>query len=223
MEVAHHVLHHAIVIDDGLLQAKEFLDDHLMVHLQLIVRLCKRLYLLCLGNDLLVHKVDLLDGYLFVAKIRGLPGCWSFSSDVVKGIFAVGSELGMLELPGIGPVGRGSITGRIVVVLSHLVEIVLVQLAHEGGEVRVLKVFGKDRLGELFVLENDKSYRPHHPSERPKNRSGPRAFYRAVSGESGSNAWGIYLYSLRTKSLELLAEFGPSIMGNAPYSFSWIL
>lgn len=41
------------------------------------------------------------------------------------------------------------------VVVSHLVEVILVELAHEAGEVAVFEVFGKDRLGESFVLRRE--------------------------------------------------------------------
>lgn len=38
------------------------------------------------------------------------------------------------------------------IVVSHLVEVILVELAHEAGEVAMFEMFGKDRLGEPFVL-----------------------------------------------------------------------
>lgn len=40
----------------------------------------------------------------------------------------------------------------VFVVVSHLVEVVLVELANEAGKIAVLEVFGQDRLCESFVL-----------------------------------------------------------------------
>ena len=36
--------------------------------------------------------------------------------------------------------------------MSHFVEVVFVQLTHEAGKVGMFEVFGKDVLGEAFVL-----------------------------------------------------------------------
>ena len=41
------------------------------------------------------------------------------------------------------------------IVVSHLVEVILVELAHKAGEVAVFEMFGKDRLGEPFILRRD--------------------------------------------------------------------
>ena len=41
------------------------------------------------------------------------------------------------------------------IVVSHLVEVVFVELAHEAGEVAMLEVFGKDRLCESLILDTD--------------------------------------------------------------------
>ena len=38
------------------------------------------------------------------------------------------------------------------IIVSHLVEIVLVELAHEAGEIAVFEMFGQDGLGESFIL-----------------------------------------------------------------------
>lgn len=43
---------------------------------------------------------------------------------------------------------------RLFVIVSHLVEIVLVKLSNEAGEIAMLEVFGKDRLGESFILHD---------------------------------------------------------------------
>lgn len=40
----------------------------------------------------------------------------------------------------------------LLVVVSHLVEVVFIQLAHKTGEVAVLEVLRQDVLGEFFVL-----------------------------------------------------------------------
>lgn len=41
------------------------------------------------------------------------------------------------------------------IVVSHLVEVILVELAHEAGEVAVFEVFRKDGLGEPFILRRE--------------------------------------------------------------------
>ncbi len=41
------------------------------------------------------------------------------------------------------------------IVVSHLVEVILVELAHEAGEVAMFEVFGKDGLGEPFILRRE--------------------------------------------------------------------
>lgn len=41
------------------------------------------------------------------------------------------------------------------IVVPHLVEIILVELAHEAGEVAMFEMFGKDRLGEPLILHRE--------------------------------------------------------------------
>lgn len=41
------------------------------------------------------------------------------------------------------------------IIVSHLVEVILVELAHEAGEVAMFEMFGKDRLGEPFILRRE--------------------------------------------------------------------
>ena len=41
------------------------------------------------------------------------------------------------------------------IVVSHLVEVILVELAHEAGEVAMFEMFRKDRLGESFILHGE--------------------------------------------------------------------
>ena len=53
------------------------------------------------------------------------------------------------------------------IVVSHLVEVIFVELAHEAGEVAMLEVFGKDRFGEPFIL--------HRESARANDRGCPIA------------------------------------------------
>lgn len=56
--------------------------------------------------------------------------------------------------------GSGTYTGTVgrlaglFVVLAHFVKVVLVELAHEAGEVAVLEVLRQDGLGELFALQD---------------------------------------------------------------------
>lgn len=41
------------------------------------------------------------------------------------------------------------------VVVSHFVEIVLIELSDEAGEVAMLEMFWEDRFGESFVLQRE--------------------------------------------------------------------
>lgn len=43
----------------------------------------------------------------------------------------------------------------IFVVVSHLVEVIFIELADKAGKVAVLEVFGQDRLCEAFVLDGN--------------------------------------------------------------------
>lgn len=38
------------------------------------------------------------------------------------------------------------------IVVSHFMEVILVELAHEAGKVAMLEMFGQDRLGEPLIL-----------------------------------------------------------------------
>ena len=40
----------------------------------------------------------------------------------------------------------------LLVIMSYLVEVIFVKLAHEAGEVAMFEVFGQYRLGEPFIL-----------------------------------------------------------------------
>ena len=52
----------------------------------------------------------------------------------------------------------------LLIIVSHLVEVIFVKLAHEAGEVAVFEMFGQNRLGESFILRKvsaravDKNY-----------------------------------------------------------------
>ena len=41
------------------------------------------------------------------------------------------------------------------IVVSHFVEIILVELAHEAGKVAVFEMFGKDGFGKSFILDRE--------------------------------------------------------------------
>ena len=41
------------------------------------------------------------------------------------------------------------------IVVSHFVEVILVELAHEAGEVAMLEMFRQDRLGEPLILRRE--------------------------------------------------------------------
>lgn len=72
----------------------------------------------------------------------------------------------MLELPSLSYVSSGSAKSYggcsnarailrltiLLIIVSHFVKVVLVQLANETGEVAVLEVLGKDVFGELLIL-----------------------------------------------------------------------
>lgn len=87
------------------------------------------------------------------------PGCGCLATNVVERFFAIGAKLGVLEFPCLSvvntrptrifffsrqctyvlPIWRLAI---FFIILSHLVEIVFVQLSDETSEVAVFEVFG---------------------------------------------------------------------------------
>lgn len=137
------------------------------MHAQLIVPLLQLLELLLSRNQLGVNQVHLLCRYHFIVDRIGLSGRRSLSPNVIQGVFVVHFEVGVLKLPRLReresfshqphavrvsyprPIGRSP---SFFIVVSHFVEVVLVQLAHEAGEVAVLEVFGEYVLCELFIL-----------------------------------------------------------------------
>lgn len=40
----------------------------------------------------------------------------------------------------------------VLIIVSHFVKVVLVELAHKAGKVAVLEVFGEDVFGEFLIL-----------------------------------------------------------------------
>lgn len=87
------------------------------------------------------------------------------------------------------------------VVVADFVEVVLVELAHEAGEVAVLEMFGQDGFGESLVLPGTsagdwgsvaapsrerapparRSYPAHPPTARSTNRLDPPTSFRSIS------------------------------------------
>lgn len=80
----------------------------------------------------------------------------------------------------------------LLIVVSHFMEVVFVQLPDEAGEIAVLEVFGEDMLGEFLVLPSrlartmafirrssvppkQRNCRLHCPSERRSHRWGSPA------------------------------------------------
>ena len=51
-------------------------------------------------------------------------------------------------------------TCRLLLILSHFVKVVFVELAHKAGEVAVLEVFREDGFGKFLVLRADDVYQP---------------------------------------------------------------
>jgi len=113
--------------------------------------------LLLLGHDLLVKQVDLLRGNGLFVALGLFPRGGCLSTNVVEGFFAVRAKLGVLKFPCLRsvlnprpnqissggtyvlPVWRLSI---FLIVLSHLVEVIFVQLTYKAGKVAVFEVFG---------------------------------------------------------------------------------
>ena len=84
VQKAHHTLHDVLMIDHRLLHSHQFLQQHRVVDAQLVVPLLKLLELLLRRHQLGVDKVHLLRGDLIlVRRCVRLPGCRSFTSDVV--------------------------------------------------------------------------------------------------------------------------------------------
>jgi hypothetical protein len=124
-----------------------------MIHRELGVAIGEVLDLLLLGDNLLVEEVDLLGGHRVIGVLSLLSRGRCFSANVIERLFAVRPEFRVLEFPRlfcvrgvpstwtwgayILPVWRLAI---FLVILANLVEVVLVQLAYETGEVAVLEV-----------------------------------------------------------------------------------
>lgn len=70
-----------------------------MVHAQFVISLLHRLQLLLCRNELCVEEVHLLGRDNVFGHNIGFPGSRCLSSDVVKSIFVVHLEIGVLELP----------------------------------------------------------------------------------------------------------------------------
>ena len=123
-----------------LVHSDKFLHQHLLMDLMLGAFCRQGLYLLRLCRHLLVHQVDLLYGYLLLAQVGLLAGRRRFAPDIIEGIFVVCFEVGMFEFPRVGAV---LCIYTIFVVLTHLVEIVLLELTHKPRKITMLERLGK--------------------------------------------------------------------------------
>lgn len=72
-----------------------------MVNRHLRVAVGDVLDLLLLRDNLLVEKIDLLCWHRVIVGLGLLPRRRGFSPNIIEGLFAVRSELGVLELPGL--------------------------------------------------------------------------------------------------------------------------
>jgi hypothetical protein len=70
-----------------------------MVHGELGISVRKMLDLLLLREDLLVKQINLLSGSGVVVALGLLAGSGSFAANIVEGILAVGTELGVFKFP----------------------------------------------------------------------------------------------------------------------------
>lgn len=121
---------------------------------------------------------DLLVGRECVFGWWGFSRCWCLASNVVQVIFAVYSEFGMLELPGLwctrsvfsshskskqvkiqSKVSEAYLRTirrcSILLILPDFVKVILVELADETRKIAVFKVFGKNSLGEFLILPSE--------------------------------------------------------------------
>lgn len=57
--------------------------------------------LLLLRDDLLVEQINLLGGHGFLVGLGLLARRRGLSADIIQGFLAVGTELGVFELPGL--------------------------------------------------------------------------------------------------------------------------
>jgi hypothetical protein len=151
-----------------LLNPHYLLQHELMVNGHLGVAIGEVLDLLLLRNNLLIEKVDLLCGNRIIVRLCLLSWSRCLSSDVVEGLFAVCSKLGVFKLPGLDKASSETEIKRtatwdphilsirrlaiLLIILSYFVEVVLVQLSHETGKVAVFEMLWQYRLGKFFAL-----------------------------------------------------------------------
>ena len=163
-----------LVVDNSLLNANQLLEEHGVVYAEVVISLLQLLELLLGRDKLCVEQIHLLRWNDILRHDVGFPWGGRLSSDVVERILVVHLEIRMFELPSL----QRSVTRRVqigvdrpypdavrrcaalLVVVSHFVEVVLVQLAHETGEVAVLEVLRQDVLGEFLVLRTSSANAP---------------------------------------------------------------
>jgi len=162
----HDILHDMFMIDNCLLNSYQLLQQHGMVYAKFIVLLLELLQLLLGCNELVAEHVHLLRRHHhLVGGGVGFPGRRRLPSDVVERIFVVRLEVGMFEFPRLPCVSSCLLDAHcythactiwrlpvLLIVVSHFVEIVLVQLSDERGEITVLEVLRQDMLGKLLIL-----------------------------------------------------------------------
>lgn len=99
VEVCEDAVDYLVVAEDRLLDAADFLEDHLVLDAGLGDALGEVLELLLLGEELRVEQVELLRGDGVFVGGRLLARRRRLSADVVERVLVVGLELGMFKLP----------------------------------------------------------------------------------------------------------------------------
>ena len=99
MQEIHDILNHVFMIDDGLLQTQDFLEEHRVMGAELAVPLMKLLELALSSDELRVDEVHLLCWHRFFRELVRLLWDRRFSSYVVEGVFVVRFKIGVFEFP----------------------------------------------------------------------------------------------------------------------------
>lgn len=170
MQECHNILHDVLMVDNGFLKTDYFLQQHRVVDAKLVVALLQGVQLSLCCHQLSADHVHLLrrQAHLFGVRRVGFARRGCFSSNVVERVFVVHLEVGVLEFPSLSLVSSGSVKSCrgctnsravlgltiLLIVMSHFVEVIFVQLANKTGEVAVFEMLRKDVFRELLVLRN---------------------------------------------------------------------
>lgn len=101
VQEVHDIAHDVLVVENGLLHADEFLQQHGVVHADFVIPLLQLLKLLLRRYKLGIEEIHLLSRNNVVRHDVGLSRGRCLSSDVVESILIVHLEIRVFELPGL--------------------------------------------------------------------------------------------------------------------------